>query len=80
MKETGLYCGIESILVGLALVLKPSQDPKRQSNEISVRLLSILTAYGFQIVKLCCIPGACQYSSQWDFTALQYFLVQIHAL
>lgn len=49
MKETGLYCGIESILVGLALVLKPSQDPKRQSNEISVRLLSILTAYVFRL-------------------------------
>lgn len=45
MKETGLYCSIESILVGLALVLKPSQDPERQSNEVSARLLSILTVY-----------------------------------
>lgn len=42
MKETGLCCGIKNILVGLALVLKPSQGPERQSNKIFTWLLSIL--------------------------------------
>lgn len=48
MKETGLCCGIKSILVELALVLKPSQGPEKQSNEILIWLLRTLAEYVFR--------------------------------
>lgn len=48
MRETGLCCGIRSILVGPALVLMLSLDPERESNGMSVGILGILTVNVFR--------------------------------
>ena len=48
MRETGLCCGIRSILVGPALVLMLSLDPERESNGMSAGILGILTVNVFR--------------------------------